>query len=361
MKQAQHSRSPLRAAKAWAERLNTHFWSSLAEAAEVSGARGMKMRTLKAVRVLVLAALSFNVNEVPVRASSLVFTTLLAFIPLTIILSSVAGWLGYLDLLRGLIPYFMDSLNLDISIDPLLRGIERAESIGFHRLGLWGSLGLLIGFYISMSSVEEAMNRVWNVRRKRSWPARFARYTPFLLLLLAVLVLSVFLLFRMQQFMANWGFDRAFNFSVPGSALLFGSLGALVLLWMVMVLMIRLLPNTRVRLPSAFIGAFAGIVPLYLLSRVLLLFPRVFLERNQIFYGSLAIFPVALLLVYAFWVCVLFGSAVAFVQGKLARETGHSFFARGAGIREDWEEAVHETEALYQRSHTKTKARNTKK
>jgi membrane protein len=259
----------------------------------------------------------------------------------------VAGWLLYLDLLRDLIPDLMASLNLDLPIDSLMRGLERARTVGFHQLGLFGSLGLLIGFYLSMSNIEEAMNRVWNVRSGRGWLGRFRRYTPFLVVLLIAILMSVALLFRARQVLDAWGFGAVLSFSIPGGALLFGSLGAVVFMWILMVLMIWLLPNTRVRLRPALIGATAGIVPLYFLSRFLLIFPALFIARNQMFYGSLAVFPVALLLVYVFWACVLFGCAVAFVHERLRTDKDHSFFARGAGIREDWEAMIGDTEDLY--------------
>lgn len=342
----------------WLEHLNTRFWRWLARAAEeTTGAVKSGLWFIRFLRVLVLAILSFTVNEVPVRAAALVFTSLLAFIPLTIILSSVAGWMGYLNLLQELIPRLMASLNLDLPVDFLLESMDRAESVGFHQLGIFGSAGLLVGFILSMSNVEEAMNRVWNVRVNRGWLARVGRYTPFLLILLALLVGSVFLLFRahsyLDAFIEDWGTYGAmalsFPMALPGGTLLFGSLGAVLFMWLLMIVMIKVLPNTRVRLSRALLGATAGVVPLYLLSRVLLLFPALFLARNQLFYGSLAIVPVALLLVYVFWACTLFGCAVAFVQERLQHDVGHVFFARGSGLREDWESAMREVEEIYRR------------
>jgi membrane protein len=276
--------------------MHGHLWGTLARVAEEGSRKGMRARGARILRVMVLSGLSFTVNEVPVRAAALSFTTVLAFIPLTVILSYLAGWVGYLDLLPRLIPYFVSSLNLDLPLDPVLRGIERAEGVGFHQLGLLGSVGLLIGFYLSMSNVEEAMNCVWNVRKDRGW---------------VLLVLCVFVLFRLRRVLTRWGWGYEFSFSLPGSAFLFGSVGLLAFLWILILLMIRLLPNTRVRLRSAVYGSTAAIALLYLLSRALFLFPMIFLEKNEIFYGSLVIFPVALLLVYAFWIAVLFGAAVA--------------------------------------------------
>jgi YihY family inner membrane protein len=330
-----------------AERLHGHLWSTLARVAEEGSRKGPKARVAQILRISVLSILSFTVNEVPVRAAALSFTTLLAFIPLTVILSYLAGWLGYLDLLPRLIPYFVSSLNLDLPLDPILNGIERAEGVGFHQLGLLGSLGLLIGFYLSMSSVEEAINQVWNVRQDRGWVGRFRRYTPFLLMLAVLLVVSVFVLFRLRHVLTRWGLGYEFSFHVPGGAFLFGSLGFLGFLWILIFLMIRLLPNTRVRAKSALLGACASIALLYVLSRVLFLFPMMFLGKNEVFYGSLVIFPVALLLVYAFWIAVLFGAAFAFVHAKLQHHSAPRFFMGSSGMREDWREAVRETQALY--------------
>lgn len=337
-----------------AERAHHRLWRALAHVAEEAGAnaRGWKANVASGLRVVIIAGMSFSVNEVPVRASALVFTTLLAFIPFTIILSSVVGALGFLDLLHDLIPYLLSSLNLQLPVDPLLSAVTHAESLGFHSLGVFGSLGLLAGFYLSMSSVEEAMNRVWNVRKGRGWGGRLVRYTPFLLALVAVLTAAIYLLFHARGILAEFGFDRFFDrmqaVRIPGASFLFGAAGVLLLLWLLMFLMIRLLPNTRVRTRSALLGATTGIIPLYLLSRGLFLFPALLLERNQLFYGSLAVVPVALLLVYVFWISALFGGAVAFVHERQHR-IRHFLFFRGtpAGMVEDWKSAMRQARRLY--------------
>lgn len=335
---------------AWIEHLHGRLWSTLARVADQGTGGNFSARVAGLLRTLVLSILSFTVNEVPVRAAALSFTTLLAVIPLTIILSSVAGWLGYLDLLTRLIPYFMSSLNLDLPLDPVLEGLHRAEEISFHQLGLFGSIFLLIGFYFSMSSVEEAMNHVWNVREDRGWVGRFRRYTPFLLFLAGLLVLTVIFLFRVRVMFDRWGWGRDLTLDLPGGSLLFGSFGLLTFLGIVIFMMIRVLPNTPVRKRSAFLGAAASIALLYFVTRGLLLFPQFFLARNQFFYGSLVVFPVALLLIYAFWIAVLFGSAVAFVHARLQNHEGRRFFARNSsGIVKDWTEALRETHALYAR------------
>jgi uncharacterized BrkB/YihY/UPF0761 family membrane protein len=158
----------------------------------------------------------------------------------------------------------------------------------------------------------------------------------------------VFVLFRLRHVLTRWGLGYEFSFHVPGGAFLFGSVGFLAFLWILLFLMIRLLPNTRVRAKSAVLGATAAIALLYVLSRFLFLFPMMLMGRNEVFYGSLVIFPVALLLVYAFWIAVLFGAAFAFVHAKLQHHEAPVFFRTGSsGMLEDWRQAVRETEALY--------------
>ncbi len=336
------------------QNLKTSLWKSLGHAAGSKGLKGLAARWL---RVLGLALASFTVNEVPVRAAALTFTTLLAFIPFVVILSIAAGMLGYLHLLSRLIPYLADSLNIHLSLEPILKSIDRAQRIGFHKLGIWGTLGLLLTFFLSMSNVEFAVNRVWNLRRQRGWLGRLRVYTPFLFLLLALVVAATLALLRARHGLESWSFGGKFPaLHFKGEPLLFGALGILVFIWLALVLMIRILPNTRVRNGSALLGATAATVIIYFFSRLLFLFPSALMAENRFLYGSLAVFPVLLLLGYVFWAAALFGSAVAFVHQRLY----------SGGVRErrpesrqslpenpnPWQEAVHEVRGIYSREET---------
>ncbi len=332
------------------ERLHHRLWKALARTAEAGASpRGWKNRVARFLRVVILSALSFNINEVPVRSAALVFTTLLAFIPLTIILSSVAAWLGYFELVRTMIPYFLQSFGIEVPLGPLMSLLERAENISFRQLGMWGSIALLVMFYFSMSSIEAAMNRVWNVSRNRGWGGRFASYTPFLLMLAGLVVITVIVLFRIHQWIEDWWGGHMAAFTLPGGAYLFGPWNIILFLWALIVLMIVLLPNTKVRWSSAILGATAATGFLYLFSRVLLLFPMLLIARNQILYGSLVIFPVALLLVYVFWVTVLFGAGIAFVHQKLSPRSGRLLFftPSPSGMVKDWKTVVRQSQRLY--------------
>lgn len=88
-------------------------------------------------------------------------------------------------------------------------------------------------------------------------------------------------------------------------------------LWLALALLFYIIPNTRVRLFPAMLAASLSTAAIYGLTRALVLAPGLFLSRNNFIYGSLAIFPVALLLIYLTWTIVLYGAAVGFIYQRL--------------------------------------------
>ncbi|MEO6095144.1 MAG: YihY/virulence factor BrkB family protein [Fibrobacteria bacterium] len=269
------------------------------------------------VRVLVLAGMSFPVNQIPVRASALTYTSILSFVPFAVILSSVAGRFGYLDLLSRLIIYMAASMNLDLNLDPILGVIEYAQKVDFQKLGLWGSLGLLFAFFLSMSNIELAFDHIWDIRKDRNWWRRIKEYTPFLILLILLLVAAGNILLKYRAFL-DMKFSGA---AVPGlvheTVVVLSTVAMVGFLWMALGLLFYLIPNTRVRLFPALLAATLCTVAIYFLSQAVILAPGIILSRNNFIYGSLAIFPVALLMIYLFWMIVLYGAAVAFIYQRL--------------------------------------------
>lgn len=269
------------------------------------------------VRVLVLAGMSFPVNQIPVRASALTYTSILSFVPFAVILSSVAGRFGYLDLLSRLVIYTADSLNLDVNLDPILGVIEYAQTVDFQRLGLFGSLGLLFAFFLSMSNIELAFDHIWDVRKDRNWWRRIKDYTPFLIMLILLLLAVGNVLLKYRELLDT----KLSGVLVPGLAhetvVVLSTVAVVGVLWVALALLFYIIPNTPVRPFPAVLAASLSTGAIYLLSRVLLLAPGIILSRNNFIYGSLAIFPVALLMIYLFWMIILYGAAVAFMYQRL--------------------------------------------
>ena len=131
-------------------------------------------------QILYDSLIAFRTNQVPVRAAALTYTTLLAFIPFFIILSTTAGELGYLDLLSQFLPELTRILGLVVPIDKIQEIIKHAQNIKMANLGIVGSVFLLISFFLAMSNLEKAMNIIWGIRKHRNWLKRMYIYIPFL-------------------------------------------------------------------------------------------------------------------------------------------------------------------------------------
>lgn len=284
------------------------------------------------LRVLVLAGMSFPVNQIPVRASALTYTTILSFVPFAIILSSVAGRFGYLDLLSRLVISLADSMNLDLNLDPILNVIEYAQKIDFQRLGLFGSLGLLFAFFLSMSNIELAFDHIWDIRKDRNWWRRIREYTPFLLLLILIVVAAGNILLKYRSFLSSKFSGAPMPVLVEETVIVLSTVAVVGFLWLALLLLFYIIPNTRVRLFPAMLAASLSTAAIFGLTRALVLAPGLFLSRNNFIYGSLAIFPVALLLIYLTWTIVLYGAAVGFIYQRLyhAREKTSAPQANGS-------------------------------
>ncbi len=268
-------------------------------------------------RVLVLAGMSVPVNQIPVRASALTYTTILSFVPLMVILSAVAGRFGYLDLLSHLVFSMADTMNLDINLDPVLKMIDIAQKVDFHKLGLIGSIGLLFTFFLSMSNIELAMDQIWDIRKDRNWWRRIKEFTPFLILLI-LLVLGVGnLILKYRAFLDAKFSGAAVPHIVHETILLFSTISVIGFVWLGLVMLFYLIPNTKVRISPAILAASLSTGVLYLLSRLLTFFPNFFFSQSSFIYGSLAILPVALLMIYLMWLVVLYGAAVGFIYQRL--------------------------------------------
>ncbi len=261
--------------------------------------------------------MSIPVNQIPVRASALTYTTILSFVPFAVILSAVAGQFGYLDLLSSLVYSLANSMNLDVNLDPIMAVIGVAQKMNFQRLGLVGSLGLLFTFFLSMSNIELAMDQIWDIRKKRNWWGRIKEFTPFLILLILLVVGVGNILLKYRSILEN-KFSGAASPGFVHETILFVSVISVVgFVWLALVLVFYIIPNTKVRLFPAILAATLTTLGVTFLSRALAHFPSLFFSKNNFIYGSLAVVPALLLLIYLLWLIVLYGAAVGFIYQRL--------------------------------------------
>lgn len=247
-------------------------------------------------------------GQLSLRAMSLVYTTLLSLTPFLALGFSLLKALGVhnslepvlLESLKGLGPQQAQEVTGN-----LVRFVDNIQ------VGVLGSVGVALLLYSAMSliqKVEESFNFIWRVERIRGLPQRFGEY-------LAVLMVGPVVAFSALGLTASMVNNRVMSWlaSVPGLGFLL-YLATALLPYLLMVAMFTFLyafvPNTRVRLRSAFIGGLVAGLLWQSASLAFAAFVAGATNYNAI-YSSFAIVIFVLIWLYLGWLILLSGCQIA--------------------------------------------------
>ena len=242
------------------------------------------------------------------HAMSLVYTTLLSMVPLLALSFSVLKAMGVHNRLMPFLYQFFEPLGD--------QGREMAERvIGFVdniQVGVLGSVGLLLLVYTVVAlvqKIENSFNIVWHASQGRSLAQRFSNY-------LSVITIGPLLM------AAGIGVSATiFNSEVVGdlrSVEPFGTLIALIgritpfiLTVMAFTFVYIFVPNTRVRLRSAFAGGLIAGVIWQAASLAFATF-AVNATRYEAVYSGFAIGILLLIWLYINWIILLTGASISY-------------------------------------------------
>lgn len=247
-------------------------------------------------------------GQLSLHAMSLVYTTLLSLVPLLAVSFSVLKAFGVHNQIRPLLLSILDPLGA--------QGVELAgHIIGFVeniKVGVLGAVGLSLLFYTVVSliqKVESAFNYAWRVTRPRPLAQRFSQY-------LSVLMVGPILVFSAIALTGTLlSSDLASSLlRVPALGMLVGLLGKLlpyVLVIAAFTFIYVFIPNTKVRLSSALLGAtVAGLV----WQTGGWAFGSFIASSSQYtaIYASFAIVILFMIWLYLSWLILLLGASIAF-------------------------------------------------
>ncbi|WP_038369745.1 YihY family inner membrane protein, partial [Brackiella oedipodis] len=241
-------------------------------------------------------------DQLTQAASSLAYTTVLAVVPLlTVILA-----------LFTIFPVFND---FKVYLDNFLRHNLMPESISeniFEYLNSFAqsasqmtTVGVIFLFVTSimlMMTIEEALNKIWHVKRSRGLLMRILMYWAVLSLGPIILSLSLWI----SGFVLQKTFDQYISIGRQFMGYVFP--------WIMSVLGLTLLyytvPNRRVAFKDALIG---GVVSgsLFEILKAGFAFYITNFPSYTLIYGAFATVPLFLLWIYISWIIVLLGAAIA--------------------------------------------------
>ncbi|HEX9730521.1 MAG TPA: YihY/virulence factor BrkB family protein [Thermoanaerobaculia bacterium] len=253
----------------------------------------------RAGRFLVLAIRKARSDELTRQSSALAFITLVSLIPL-LTAFSVVGARAFehpedrqrvIELLGRVFPYSEQTL-----VDTVTTFVENAD-----RVSGFGFLVFLATALMAFSTIEETVNRVWNVRRGRPFRTRLLSFTLLLFwgpVLIGATYSGLFVLSQQAVF-------QRFTESLPAQFIPFvvTLLGLTMLYWLV--------PYTTVRFGSAVWGGFTAALLLEALRQGFSLYVKK-ASSISLIYGGLGLAFFFLVSVQLTWWIILLGTEVTY-------------------------------------------------
>lgn len=264
-------------------------------------------------------------DRITLRATSLVYTTLLSIVPTLAIVFSVLKSFEYHNKLRESLVGFLSPMGergVEIT-DYIMNLVERVDP------GVLGAVGLVFLIYaiISMvSKVEASINEIWGVEVHRALVRRFSDY-------LSAVVLGPVLILIILGIMANF-FAGAASEAIPGIEEVKEVVDMAlpnVLIIMIFLFLYKALPNDRVSIVSALIGAVFACL-LWNLSGVVFAYFVATSSRLAELYSVFATVIIFFIWLNFAWLIILIGASIAFYHQYPLEAVARKFMRSPASI-----------------------------
>ena len=260
----------------------------------------------RVLQTVILVARGFKNQALVVRANSLSFALLFAFIPMLAMIYAIARGFGFEEMVSE---QLAGSFLAEANVAPvLLEWVERYLETA--RGGLFVGIGLVVliwAVYAFFNMLENSFNSIWNVKKTRSFARRMTNYVMTLLLvpILVVVTSGISIFLNSTEILASVlsaieplrKFMLRFIPFVATSA---------VFTWIFMAI-----PSTQVKFSSAIIpGVLMGF--LYQVVQALSMYLVVLFTRMSIVYGAFSAIPLVLIWLHITCWLLLIGAELAF-------------------------------------------------
>jgi membrane protein len=308
------------------------------------------------VRVLLILGHVFSKIDIPMRASALTFSIILAMVPMLAMSTAILKGLGSDNKLKIAAHRMLDQIepppeiisngndsNKSIEASPeqdletkihkdnpdeeskgkaltshLRNGLDTifsyADKTNFAALGAFGIAGLIVIVLMMMSNIEATMNAIWHSRKNRPLGRKIMDY----LALLILLPISLNLAFAGDAILHSPQIMSYLSAIIPSEWIIKMIFKGLPFIFIVASLsfMYQFFPNTKVKAHAAFTGAVFATLCWFIVQQIYITLQIGVANYNAI-YGSFATVPLFLIWLHLGWIFLLLGSALAFaVQNR---------------------------------------------
>lgn len=262
------------------------------------------------ITISYLVVRSYVEDRLPVRASALVYSTLLSIVPLLAVTFSLFKGFGFHLKLEPKLQQWAAPLG-DEALAAVHTIINDLDHLSLNTFGFIGLAMLLISIFSIVNNIERAFNDIWRIQKVRSFHRRFADYAGVFLFVPILLIGVPFINGYLQAIPIVQAMRHT-----PGLELLIRKATPFFIAWMIFAFLYIFVPNTKVQVVAAVKGAFlAGllwqIANFYFTKFIINAYQTGF---KAALYTSFASFLLFLIWLYLSWTVVLLGAEVSYAH-----------------------------------------------
>ncbi|PXY90049.1 virulence factor BrkB family protein [Gilliamella apis] len=249
---------------------------------------------------LVMLWARINHDRLTTSAAELAYTTILALVPLITVIFALLSAFPMFDEVSQSLKQLIYSNLVPTASDTIQNYLE--QFIGnTKKMTLVGIIGLIVTSLLLINSINNALNRIWRTKRKRSFMYNLTMYWT--ILTLGPILVGSSVAVSSYIFSLKWLSDAASG-DVLLSTLPF--IISIVGFW----LLYSIIPTESIPFKEAVIGALVAAILFEIGKRAFALYVTSF-PTYQLIYGVVSSIPIMLVWIYCSWCIVLFGAEFA--------------------------------------------------
>lgn len=268
---------------------------------------GLKRLGINAIKTVILAGRGFINDHLQTKASALTYSTLLSIVPMLAVLIGIAKGFGFQNAVRTELMNYFPGHEAEF-----IQAFQFVENyLNQAQGGVFLGVGLILLLYTVInliSSIEDTLNGIWQIKKSRTWYRRITDYLALILIMPVLLTsssgLSLFISTLQSSFLSNY------TFLTPITKLIL-NIAPYIITSLAFTGLYLVLPNTRVKFANGLIAGFiAGSA--FQLFQFIYISGQLWVSKYNAIYGSFAALPLLLLWLQLSWLICLFGAELSY-------------------------------------------------
>lgn len=262
--------------------------------------------SVRLIKTVNLAVRSFMDRGLQIKSMALTYSTVLAIVPAFALLFAIGRGFGYQKVLESAIYSYFPSQTKAVAtalsfVDSYLENASQGIFVGA------GALFLLWTIISLLSSIEQAFNSIWDIKRDRTLYQKVTAYIAICLLVPILMVcssgISIFMATTIQNQLHLKFLTPFINVALEAMPVVFA--------WGAFTLSYALIPNTKVNFKYAAIAGAVGAISFQILQ-MLFVNGQIYVSKYNAIYGSFAFLPLLLIWLQLSWLILLSGCILTY-------------------------------------------------